>query len=432
MCLLYFQTRASLYKTGKNCILVLISTCIWRHCFGSMTVTSLTFRFILILSVLTAFNIIFLSVSWHQRDAIELCSVDTIFQGITKFITLNGKVHLDEVLGESCKKYLPAKETEDTLVNAVKASISQCSAQTKAKPVQFTKPILTLFSSWASFNDSEKDLIHNITVKNWIGFKPKINVVIFSNESKVVEIGKQFGISVLPILHFAGGGAPVLRTMFQTVQKLYASSYLYGYVNSDILFTSDFIDSLEHVISVSDMSVPLFMTGRRTNVENLTPLEAESSESLQKVAKTRGGLFGANAEDYFITNNAFPWNKIADVVVGRLAYDNWLVGHARCVINATMIELSDTVLAVHWTTKAGGNFEGFKNPNAHFNEEVLKKAGIIANYDNGFTICMQSFTYFSFCGEIVIGKRESFWFKCQCPPVPEIIKTTVSPNSSSS
>lgn len=359
----------------------------------------------------------------------ETCTVNTIVEGLTKFVAMNGKFHLEEILGDPCRKYLPSRETEQTLVSAVKTVINQCTSHVKHSPK--TKPILTLFSSWASGNNTEKDLVHNISLSNWLRFKPNITIVLFSNDSKAVTLAKQFGIKTLPVLHHAGDGAPVLRTMFQTVKKLYKSSYLYGYVNSDILFTEDFIETLQHVIAVTDLSVPLFMTGRRTNVESLTPSEAESSASLQRVAKNRGGLFGSNAEDYFITNKAFPWEKVADVVIGRLAYDNWLVGYARCTINATMIELSETVLAVHQTTKSGGNFEGFKHPKAHYNEEVLKKAGIRPNYDNGFTICMQSFTYFSFCGNIMIGKRESFWVKCQCPPLPQLANSHPSNMSTS-
>lgn len=397
-----------------------------------MNSTSLTFRFIVILSVLTVFNIIFLGMSWNQKDAMESCSVDTIISGITKFITLNGKFHLDEVLGEPCQKYIPAGEPESMLAKAVRSAIDQCSTRQRITPKPSTNPVLTLFSSWASKNDTEKDLVHNITLTNWMKYRPEIEIVLFSNDTKVESIGKKFNIRTLPILHHAGGGAPVLRTMFQTVQKLYTSSQLYGYVNSDIVFSENLLETLKHVIAVTNLSAPVFMTGRRTNVENLTPAEAESSESLQKVAKSRGGLFGANAEDYFITNKAFPWDKIADVVIGRLAYDNWLVGYARCALNSVMIELSETVLAVHQTTKSG-NFEGFKHANAHYNEEVLKNAGIKPNYDNGFTICMQSFTYYTFCGDIEIGKRESFWIKCQCPSVPtQEAKPTISPNSSKS
>ena len=354
----------------------------------------------------------------------ESCSVDTIVQGITKFVTMNGKYHLDEVLGDPCKKYLPTSETEHNLVSAVRTAISHCNSRVRIVPKKFTKPILTLFSSWSSVNNTEKDLVHNISLTNWARLQPKISIVLFSNDSKVVTTGKQLGAETLPIIHHAGDGAPVLRTMFQTVQKLYTSSYLYGYVNSDILFANNFLESLEYVLTVSDLSLPLFMTGRRTNVENLTPAEAETSAALKKVAKTRGALFGENAQDYFITNKAFPWDRIADVVIGRLAYDNWLVGYARCAINATMIELSDTVLAVHQTTKSGGNFEGFKHPKAHYNEEVLKRAGIKPVYENGFTRCMQSFTYYSFCGDIAIGKRDSFWVKCQCPVKPNVTQTS--------
>ena len=274
----------------------------------------------------------------------ESCSVDTIVQGITKFVAMGGKYHLGEVLGDPCKKYIPTSETEHNLVSAVRTAISHCNSRVRIVPKKFTKPILTLFSSWSSINNTEKDLVHNISLTNWARLQPKISIVLFSNDSNVVTTGKQLGIQTLPIIHHAGDGAPVLRTMFQTVQKLYTSSYLYGYVNSDIVFADNFLESLEYVLTVSDLSLPLFMTGRRTNVENLTPAEAETPSALKKVAKSRGTLFGENAQDYFITNKAFPWDKIADVVIGRLAYDNWLVGYARCAINATMIELSDSVL----------------------------------------------------------------------------------------
>ena len=42
-----------------------------------------------------------------------------------------------------------------------------------------------------------------------------------------------------------------------------------------------------------------------------------------------GKLFANDAEDYFIySRGGEDWSHIPDFVVGRRAYDNWLVDHA--------------------------------------------------------------------------------------------------------
>jgi hypothetical protein len=48
----------------------------------------------------------------------------------------------------------------------------------------------------------------------------------------------------------------------------------------------------------------------------------------------------------------FDWSIVPDLAIGRRAYDNWLVLHARAV-GAITIDTSRTLLAVHQTTKTG-------------------------------------------------------------------------------
>jgi hypothetical protein len=58
-----------------------------------------------------------------------------------------------------------------------------------------------------------------------------------------------------------------------------------------------------------------------------------------------------------------PWKDCPEVVVGRVAYDNWLVLNANKRRHTT-IDATRTLLALHQTTKKG-NGEGRSHPNAH-------------------------------------------------------------------
>jgi hypothetical protein len=68
----------------------------------------------------------------------------------------------------------------------------------------------------------------------------------------------------------------------------------------------------------------MLIVGQRTNVKHASAENASSHENIIKISKT-GKLFTAWGEDYFITNSNYPWKDCPEVVVGRLAYDNWLV-----------------------------------------------------------------------------------------------------------
>jgi hypothetical protein len=58
-----------------------------------------------------------------------------------------------------------------------------------------------------------------------------------------------------------------------------------------------------------------------------TTTSGQSFHGIIKISKT-GKLFTAWGEDYFITNSNYPWKDCPEVVVGRVAYDNWLVLNA--------------------------------------------------------------------------------------------------------
>jgi len=109
------------------------------------------------------------------------------------------------------------------------------------------------------------------------------------------------------------------------------------------------------------------IVGRRTNVllsNNSQPLYLP--DDVTAAARQRGKLFVPNAEDYFfIALNDFPWHLVADVVVGRPAYDNYLVGLA-IQQNVTVVDATRSILAVHQTDR-DGDYAGHRHDDYRFN-----------------------------------------------------------------
>ena len=250
-----------------------------------------------------------------------------------------------------------------------------------------SEPLLTLFTSWNQ--NSEKYLVHNLTVKNWLSLHPFVIPVIFTNETEVADECRRQGWEVFPVRVAAADGIPVLKYMYQDVMAAFNTTF-YAYCNGDILFTDNLVDTLISLTKSIDIHKPSMIIGKRTNVDNVTEIEASNWGNLSAIAKSRGKLFTGYAEDYFITPRSYPWKDIAEVVIGRRAYDNWLVFYSRKQKH-TVIDATQTLLAVHQTTKAG-NFEGHGHKNRDYNDKLLVKLYKRVKYGAGLVDCSEHFT----------------------------------------
>ena len=264
-----------------------------------------------------------------------------------------------------------------------------------------SKPLLTLFTSWT--DNSDKYLVHNLTVQNWLSLRPYIIPVIFTNETEVADECRRMGWEVFPVRIAAADGIPVLKYMYQDVMGAFNTTF-YAYSNGDILYTESLVDTLVGIFnSHVDLQAPVMLVGKRTNVVNVTESEGSSFENLTAVAKSRGGLFTGFAEDYFITTRVYPWKDIAEVVIGRRAYDNWLVWYARKQ-KQVVIDATSTLLAVHQTTVAG-NYEGHGHKNGEYNHNLLVRTYKRIKYGAGLVDCAERHTKYEKDWSIIVASR---------------------------
>ena len=285
------------------------------------------------------------------------------------------------------------------------------------------EPLLTLFTSWK--DNSSLHLVRNRTVRNWASLRPFVIPVIITNEQGIASECRRKGWNVLPTRVTAADGIPVLKYMYDDAMAAYNTTF-YSYSNSDILYTDTLIDTLVSIAyrlhgslnieSLTDYPVelvkssyiqkPMLIIGRRVNVENVTEGESLTWKDITSTARGRGELFSPLAMDYFITTRIYPWKDIADVVVGVLYYDDYLVYNAlkqkHIVIDATK-----TLLAFHQTTSAG-NYESRAHKHSLYDFKLLQKIDPHINYDAGTADCAEYYTQYQ-NGCIVVTNRFKSW-----------------------
>ena len=371
-------------------------------------------RFAVILIVLSLVNILFFYLLWKKEPPAS-CTADSVVHAAVKYMISAGNMSMMVDTLKECPQ--TGTSVREDFVEAVQLINKECERgrpQNKVKKLYKTKPWLTLFTTFAAHkhNDEEKYTVHNNTINNWAALKPHVSLILFTNDSEISSIAKDAGWDLVVV---TSDRPPVLKDMFKTAVDSFNTSW-YGYSNGDILFMNDFIETMIEINEIFNANHRVLVTGQRTNIQNLTAkIDVTDFTMLKQFGQVHGQLYKTDAEDYFVTSKSFPWNDTLPVVVGRPAYDNWLVGHARCALKSTVVDVTETVMALHQTTTLGGNAEGYKSVNPNVNFDLFKKFHLKPNFIAGLTTCTNYKTYKTFCGEITAGERLRQEKGCACP-----------------
>ena len=370
-------------------------------------------RTILVFVVITLFNILIYTyhiIPTKSKFPKFSCSIQNYMETLSEFVTHNGEKSISEHLPPMCFGKAPSEQSLESFRQAFKDLSYKCSQQ---RPIildmEIKKPILTLFTSLA--HNKDKNTIYSTTIQNWSTFLPKINLILFTNDSSIKASVESRGWTVFPVTHHAAGGVPVLKTMFEKARKTYDTPF-YGFSNADILFTDKLLETVVVSLKNYGKDTKMMITGRRYNIPTLTPKEAMSYENIRTAINTRGELFMEASEDFLITSKPFSWENVPDLVIGRPAYDNWVVAHARCS-GITAIDATYTVQGAHQTTSVG-NREGWNNKFTNYNIELLEKAKKTISFNKGFAVCPEIKTFFNLCGNIQTGRKHNIPNYCKC------------------
>ena len=337
-------------------------------------------------------------------------SLESVLGPALKLIQENGRIHVDdlEILHDLSRneKLFQLR----LLQNSIKTLNEECIHKSNNINTCFIPnktPLLTLFTTW--MYDEEKLDLHKRTLQNFKAL-PDINVIVFSNCSKVKQVSEQAAWTVLPVIKEADG-CPVLSNMFLQAQQKF-NSVFYGYANGDLLFTGGLIGTLKKILCEFGDKKNILVVGKRTNVfaSLLKDLNSQFGKEVDEYAFKYGKRFQPDALDYFITDKYFPWENFLPLVVGHRAYDNWVLAYARHK-NFTVIDVSDSVTCLHQTLEKRGNYES--QAKGDYNVDIIETQDVSMSYATwGRSCCAEWRTWTDLCGSIVTGQRNSIPSDC--------------------
>lgn len=202
--------------------------------------------------------------------------------------------------------------------------------------------MLTILSTPKAFTGLFAVIQRN-AIESWTTLEPRPEIILFGRDPGTAEICAELSLRHVPDVATNAQGTPLLSDMFITGQTL-ASNPVVCWANADIIFTPAVIRAAQ---VVTDRARPAYLIGRRTDVDQLTPLDLSDGWSDQLAARARreGERKPANWIDYFMfTRGLFA--ELPPFAIGRPGYDPWLIWRA-ADLGADVIDATDFVLAVH-------------------------------------------------------------------------------------
>jgi hypothetical protein len=217
--------------------------------------------------------------------------------------------------------------------------------------------MLTIFTTPKPFKGHLAIIQHN-AIKSWTLLHPDVEIILFGDEEGAADIANELGIchesKVLKNEH----GTKYLGYIFDRAQEIARHDSL-CYVNCDIILMSDFIHAVEQVMN--RWQNKFLMVGQRWDMDidqlldfKISDWERQLSGLISRIGKQRPSCW----IDYFAFRRG-TYREIPPLVIGRVAWDNWLIWKARSmrvpVVDATLV-----VKAVHQNHDYSYHPEGAK------------------------------------------------------------------------
>jgi hypothetical protein len=201
---------------------------------------------------------------------------------------------------------------------------------------------LTIFSAPKPFTDPHINIIQRNAVQAWARLAD-VEVILIGDEPGIPETAQEFGVRNIAEVKRDEKGIPLVSSVMELGHK-FSTSPLLCYANGDMILMSDLLRAARQV---SEQARDFLLVGQRWDLDQNEPLDfsGDWESRLRLEVARRGSFYTPWGIDYFV----FPrhlYRDIPDFTIGRPAWDNWMVFHARTVFGMA-IDCSRDILVVH-------------------------------------------------------------------------------------
>lgn len=194
---------------------------------------------------------------------------------------------------------------------------------------------LTIFTTPKPFVDPHIATIQRNAIRSWLHLGPEIEVLLVGDEPGMNDVAQEYGIKQLKEVNCNEQGTPLVSSIFNLARHA-GQTPLLVYVNADIIFLPDLVESARQVYqltrqSISPVQSPRFlMIGQRwdLDVRQSVDFSGHWEQRLRADLKKRGQLHAPAGSDFFV----FPrelFQEMPDFAIGRAGWDNWMIYQAK-------------------------------------------------------------------------------------------------------
>jgi hypothetical protein len=201
---------------------------------------------------------------------------------------------------------------------------------------------LTIFTAPKPFTNPHINIIQRNAVQAWTCMKD-VDIILIGDEPGIPDAARELGVRNVPNVERDDKGIPTVKSVME-ISHAYSDSPVLAYTNADMILMSDLPQAARRV---SEQARNFLLVGQRWDLDVIEPLDfSHDWESrLRLDVAQRGKFYSPWGIDYFV----FPrclYTDVPNFTIGRPAWDNWMVYHARTTFGMA-IDASRDVLAIH-------------------------------------------------------------------------------------
>ncbi len=201
---------------------------------------------------------------------------------------------------------------------------------------------LTIFTAPKPFTNPHINIIQRNALAAWTRLKD-VEVILIGDEPGIPEAAREFGVKNAPTVERDDKGIPLVSAVMEIGHKESDSPVL-CYANADMILMSDLVEAARQV---SQQAKDFLIVGHRWDLDLPEPIDFQGDweARLRQDAELRGKFYSPWGIDYFV----FPrhlYTSVPKFTIGRPAWDNWMVYHARTSWGLT-VDATRSVTVVH-------------------------------------------------------------------------------------
>ncbi len=201
---------------------------------------------------------------------------------------------------------------------------------------------LTVFTAPKPFTNPHIAVIQRNAIQSWKCL-PDVDVILIGEEAGIPETARELGVTNVAEVQRDEQGIPQVNSVMEIGHK-FTDSPILCYANADMILMSDLQKAARRV---SQMVKDFLLVGQRWDLDqsDLLDFSGDWESRLRLDVAERGRFYSPWGIDYFV----FPrhlYTNVPNFTIGRPAWDNWMVYHARTTFGMA-IDASRDVLVIH-------------------------------------------------------------------------------------